>query len=236
MMWATLLTILAACLVALLFTGFVIEPHTALVTMLWCLPFMALYPLALGALAHFSSDKVRAQNRLLEQVVRIDPETGLATRQQWLAAVAERLRRFHRHGAVSSMLMIDIDEFKKVNDTYGHLAGDEAIRQVSRQLHDGLRSVDLAGRYGGDEFGVLLPGTDGHAAMEVAERLRLRVADQVSVGGTPVTLSIGVAELRPGMEGIGDWAGAADEALYRAKAEGRNRVCSQDGEPVSVAG
>ena len=236
MMWATLLAILAACLVALLFTGFVIEPHTTLVTMLWCLPFMALYPLALGALAHFSSDKVRAQNRLLERVVRIDPETGLATRQQWLAEVAERLQRFHRHGAVSSLLMIDIDEFKKVNDTYGHLAGDEAIRQVSRQLHDGLRSVDLAGRYGGDEFGVLLPGTDGHAAMEVAERLRLRVANQVAVGGTPVTLSIGVAELRPGMEGIGDWAGAADEALYRAKAEGRNRVCSVGDEPVSVAG
>ena len=83
---------------------------------------------------------------------------------------------------------------------------------------------------------MLLPGTDGHAAMEVAERLRLRVANQVAVGGTPVTLSIGVAELRPGMEGIGDWAGAADEALYRAKAEGRNRVCSQDDEPVSVAG
>ena len=78
MMWATLLAMLAACLVALLFTGFVIEPHTTLVTMLWCLPFMALYPLALGALAHFSSDKVRAQNRLLEQVVRIRTgETGV---------------------------------------------------------------------------------------------------------------------------------------------------------------
>lgn len=232
----TLLVMGAACLVVLLFSGFSIEPHTAFVTMLWCLPFLLLYLLAIGALAHYSADKVRSQNRLLEREVRIDAETGLATRQQWLTEVAERLRRFQRHGAVSSLLMIDIDEFKKVNDNFGHLAGDDAIRQVSRQLHDGLRGVDLAGRYGGDEFGVLLPGTDGEAAMEVAERLRLRVAGQVAVGGVPVTLSIGVAELQPGMEIIEDWAGAADEALYRAKASGRNRVCGQKAAAASVAG
>lgn len=233
----TLLVMSGACLAVLAFGGFVLAPHTAFATLLWCLPFMLLYLLAIGGLAHYSAGKVRAQNRMLEQVVRIDPETGLATRQQWLAVVAERLRRFHRHGAVSSLLMIDIDEFKRVNDNHGHLAGDEAIRQVSRQLHEGLRSVDLAGRYGGDEFGVLLPGTDGRAAAEVAERLRVRVAGQVAVGGVPVTLSIGVAELRPGMDGIEDWTGAADEALYRAKAGGRNQVCSlQDEGPVSVAG
>lgn len=232
----TMLATAGACLLVMLFNGFAIEPHTAFATLLWCLPFMVLYLLAIGALAHYSADKVRAQNRMLEKVVRIDAETGLATRQQWLAVVAERLRRFQRHGAVSSLLMIDIDDLKRVNDTHGHLAGDEAIRQVSRQLHEGLRSVDLAGRYGGDEFGVLLPGTDGHAATDVAERLRLRVAGQVAVGGVPVTLSIGVAELRPGMEGIEDWIGAADEALYRAKADGRNRVSGASAGTLDVAG
>ena len=232
----SLLLLAVTCLLALVAGGFHVEPETAFATMLWSLPFLLLYLLAIGAMAHYSADKVRAQNRMLEQVVRIDSETGLASRQEWLGAVAERLRRFQRHGAVSSLLMIDIDEFKKVNDNFGHLAGDEAIRRVSRQLHDGLRSVDLAGRYGGDEFGVLLPGTDGHAAMEVAERLRLRVAGNVAVGGIPVTLSIGVAELCAGMDGIDDWTGAADEALYRAKAEGRNRVCAQAGQAAHVAG
>jgi len=226
----------ATCLLVLLARGFALAPPTAFATLLWSLPFMMSYLLAIGALAHYSSDKVRSQKRMLERVARIDPETGLATRQQWLASVAERMRRFQRHGAVSSLLMIDIDRFKDVNDTHGHLVGDEAIRQVSRQLHEGLRSVDLAGRYGGDEFGVLLPGTDGRAAIEVAERLRLRVAAFVAVDGTPVTLSIGVAELRPGMEEIEHWTGAADEALYRAKAAGRNRVCGQDEDTATVAG
>ena len=86
------------------------------------------------------------------------------------------------------------------------------------------RRADTAGRYGGDEFGVLLPGTDRGAAMGIAERLRRAVAAQVSVDGVPVTLSIGLAELAPGMESIEDWTGAADDALYRAKDAGRDCV------------
>jgi diguanylate cyclase len=212
--------VVAAC------NGFAFEPHTSFATMLWCMPFLLLYLLAVGASTRLFADKVRAQKRVLEDVVRIDAETGLATRQQWLAMVGEQLRRFQRYGAVSSLLMIDIDQFKRVNDSQGHVAGDQVIRQVSAQLRGGLRGVDAAGRYGGDEFGVLLPGTDGRAALEVAERLRQRVAAQVVAGDEPVTVSIGVAELRAGMDGIEDWTGAADEALYRAKAAGRNCVAS----------
>ncbi|KAF1691725.1 hypothetical protein CSC64_08125 [Pseudoxanthomonas koreensis] len=154
----------------------------------------------------------------------IDAETGLATRQQWLALVAGQMRRFERYGAASSLLMIDIDGFKRVNDSQGHVAGDQVIREVSAQLLAGLRSADAAGRYGGDEFGVLLPGTERQAAQEVAERLRQRVAAQVAAAGIPVTVSIGVAEIEDGMFTPEDWTAAADEALYRAKAAGRNRV------------
>jgi diguanylate cyclase len=214
----------AVCLVTAALNGFAFEPRTEFTTMLWCMPFLVLYLLAIGVSARLFADKVRAQKRVLEKVVRIDAETGLATRQQWLARVAEQVRRFHRYGAVSSLLMIDVDEFKRVNDSLGHAAGDQVLRQVSAQLLQAVRSADAAGRYGGDEFGVLLPGTDGRAAQEVAERLRERVAAQVAAAGRPVTVSIGVAEIRSGMDGTEEWAAAADEALYRAKAAGRNRV------------
>ncbi|WP_238389850.1 GGDEF domain-containing protein [Pseudoxanthomonas koreensis] len=138
--------------------------------------------------------------------------------------MAGQMRRFERYGAASSLLMIDIDGFKRVNDSQGHVAGDQVIREVSAQLLAGLRSADAAGRYGGDEFGVLLPGTERQAAQEVAERLRQRVAAQVAAAGIPVTVSIGVAEIEDGMFTPEDWTAAADEALYRAKAAGRNRV------------
>jgi diguanylate cyclase len=204
--------------------GFAFQPHTRFSTMLWCMPFLVLYLLAVGASTRMFTDKVRAQKRELEQDSRIDAQTGLATRPQWLALVAAELRRFHRYGAVSSLLMVDIDRFKRINDSAGHLAGDQVISEVSVLLREGLRSADSAGRYGGDEFGVLLPGTGREAALEVAERLRQAISARVSVGGLPVSLSIGVAELAPGMESIEDWTGAADEALYRAKAAGRDCV------------
>lgn len=214
----------AVCLVTAALNGFAFEPRTEFTTILWCMPFLVLYLTAIGVSARMFADKVRAQKRVLEKVVRIDAETGLATRQQWLGLVAEQLRRFHRYGAASSLLMIDIDGFKGVNDSQGHVAGDQVIRQVSARLLEGLRSADTAGRYGGDEFGVLLPGTDGKAALEVAERLRQRVAAQVAASAVPVTVSIGVAEIQADMRSTEDWTASADEALYRAKAAGRNRV------------
>jgi diguanylate cyclase len=219
------MTVMAGvALVTSALNGFAFQPHTQFSTMLWSMPFLVLYLLAIGASTRMFADKVRAQKRALEHGSRIDSQTGLATRPQWMTQVAAELRRFHRYGAVSSLLMVDIDRFKRINDGAGHLAGDQVIGEVSVLLRDSLRSVDTAGRYGGDEFGVLLPGTDREAALEVAERLRQAVSAQVAVGGMPVSLSIGVAELAPGMESIEDWTGAADEALYRAKAAGRDCV------------
>lgn len=204
--------------------GFGFQPRTQFTTMLWCMPFLLCYLLAVGASTRMFADKVRAQKRALEHGSRIDAQTGLATRPQWLALVMAELRRFHRYGTVSSLLMVDIDRFKRINDGAGHLAGDQVIHQVCAILRENLRSADTAGRYGGDEFGVLLPGTGREAALEAAERLRRAVSSRVAVGGVPVTLSIGVAELAPGMEAIEDWTGAADEALYRAKGDGRDCV------------
>ena len=134
------------------------------------------------------------------------------------------MRRFRRYGTVASLLMVDIDHFKQINDAAGHLVGDQVIRQVAACLTDTLRGSDAAGRFGGDEFGVLLPGTAREAAMDVARRLGQLVRERVRNLGRPVTLSIGVAEIGPGLEEFESWTAAADAALYRAKAAGRDQA------------
>jgi diguanylate cyclase len=124
--------------------------------------------------------------------------------------------------------MADIDHFKKLNDTFGHLAGDEVLRRVARTFTDQLRPGDLCARYGGEEIAVLLPNTDLATARTIAERLGaavaetpLRLADGQSLQG--VTISLGIAEMRPGHTLI-ELIAVADAALYRAKKFGRNRV------------
>jgi diguanylate cyclase (GGDEF)-like protein len=122
--------------------------------------------------------------------------------------------------------MLDIDHFKSVNDRYGHAVGDEAIKAVAAACLDGKRKSDVVGRFGGEEFAILLPETSLSRARIVAERIRKRVmssrivANQVQFG---VTVSIGIAEASVSMSGIDALMSAADHALYQAKAEGRNR-------------
>ena len=220
----SMLAMIGVALATAALNGFAFEPRTRFATMLWCMPFLVLYLLAVGISARVFSDRVHARNRVLQKSSRIDAATGLANRRQLLAMAAVALKRFHRHGEMSSLLMIDIDAFKQINDGHGHLAGDRVIGEVALLLQGGLRGQDVAGRYGGDEFGVLLVGAGREAALEVAERLRERVAQRVRVQDQVVTLSIGMSELAPGMHAIEDWAEAADAALYRAKAAGRNCV------------
>ncbi|WP_240626118.1 sensor domain-containing diguanylate cyclase [Pseudoxanthomonas sp. SGT-18] len=217
-------TMAAAALLTWIARGFPFHPHTSFRTMLWCMPFFVLYPLAIGAVAWRLTEHVRVRKRELEQDSRIDPQTGLATRRQWQAQVAAEVRRYRRYGTVASLMMVDIDHFKQVNDAAGHLAGDEVIRKVAACVLDSLRGGDAAGRFGGDEFGVLLPGTAREAALDLARRLADAVRACVLGGGRPVTLSIGVAQIGPGLDDFEAWTGAADAALYRAKLAGRDCV------------
>jgi diguanylate cyclase (GGDEF)-like protein len=134
-----------------------------------------------------------------------------------------------RHGIPLSVLMIDIDFFKKVNDTYGHTTGDLALKMVARTLSRSLRTEDILARYGGEEFVVLTRGTDGEAAVALGERIRHTVESQlVPNAGSAfrVTVSVGAATLVPGssLESRSDLLAAADTAMYRAKRNGRNRV------------
>lgn len=161
-----------------------------------------------------------------------DGLTGLYVKRYFLELLAGELRRSFRYERPLSLLMCDIDYFKQVNDTYGHQAGDEVLRAVSRRLMAATREgIDSIGRYGGEEFAVMLPETDEESAWRVAERLRRSVeSEPVSLDGFEgslsreigITISIGVTTLREeaSMERL---IGAADRALYMSKAQGRNR-------------
>ena len=135
--------------------------------------------------------------------------------------------------------MVDLDHFKKVNDTYGHLAGDEVLREMSRRVQSCLRKYDVFGRYGGEEFLVILPDTDDKISRTVAERIRCELFKSPFVAGEhemSITASFGVACCQDPAEGVNSALQRTDDALYQAKAEGRNRVIVARAESVDQDG
>jgi diguanylate cyclase (GGDEF)-like protein len=163
---------------------------------------------------------------MLASQMRVDAATGLLNRSSWEAVVDSELRRFRRGGAAVALLMIDIDRFKEINDRLGHLAGDEVIATIASVIQSCIREVDVASRYGGDEFGVILAHTGTHAALAAAERIRQRVAETRFERSPDLscTLSIGIAQATRAMEDRHAWISQADAALYRAKSAGRNQT------------
>jgi diguanylate cyclase (GGDEF)-like protein len=164
---------------------------------------------------------------LLEKLATTDSMTGLSNRRHFLSMAEAEWVRFRRYQRPLSMLMLDIDHFKSVNDRYGHAIGDDAITAVAHAAQQAKRGPDVVGRLGGEEFAILLPETDAVQAAVVAERIRERVAGQllstqnIQFG---VTISVGIATASISMSGIDVLLRAADEALYEAKIAGRNRV------------
>ncbi|PYQ19438.1 MAG: diguanylate cyclase response regulator [Acidobacteria bacterium] len=170
---------------------------------------------------------IAAREALREQATT-DPLTGLANRRTILETLGKELERSRRSAAACSMIFLDFDHFKQINDTYGHAGGDSVLRQAAAAMRAILRPYDLLGRYGGEEFVAVLPGCDAAGARAAAERLRERIAaTAIPVGKTSlrVTCSLGVAvaDARTGWERDGVLS-AADAALYRAKRAGRDRV------------
>lgn len=169
-----------------------------------------------------------AEERLQRQRAETDALTGVANREYTLNALNRALRQ---DGAASTSLCLaiaDLDHFKRINDLYGHLSGDAVLRDVVARLRAGFRDFDLIGRYGGEEFAIMLTGARLPLALEICERVRRRVADSpVAVGSLsiPVTISFGVAEARPGDDAESLFE-RADRALYAAKQAGRDRVGS----------
>lgn len=181
-----------------------------------------------------SRQALTAANAQLEQLSRTDRLTGLFNRGYWEECLGREFRRFQRTGQKVTLVMFDIDHFKQINDQHGHLAGDEVIRTVAQLLHRTLRDTDFAGRYGGDEFGVLLVNTDGSSGLYFAERLRRAVAKEGVRHGPEslrFTISLGVAALEPGLESPQKWLAAADQALYQSKLAGRDHAFLFEHEP-----
>jgi diguanylate cyclase (GGDEF)-like protein len=159
-----------------------------------------------------------------EEAAFTDHLTGLANRRRFERQLEREVERTQRYLHPFCVLMLDIDNFKQVNDTYGHEAGDQVINRIGKILREGTRGIDLAARIGGEEFGIILTETSLEAALEVGERLRaaINMADVTGVGR--VTGSFGVAECPTHGEFAREIVSAADTALYAAKRQGRNRV------------
>ncbi len=173
------------------------------------------------------SDLVR-EAEALERLAAIDGMTGLNNRRNFLELAESEWTRFRRYGRPMALLMCDIDHFKRVNDSYGHDAGDEVIKTVADILQKQKRASDIAGRLGGEEFALVLPEATLDSAVAAGERLRKCVAEHViAAGGTriPVTISVGASICHTAISGVEELIKQADLALYEAKRSGRNRVC-----------
>lgn len=171
---------------------------------------------------------IAIHNAYLFELTTTDMMTKLKLKHYFLNSLQERLRTAPVEGSPVSVIMLDIDHFKRVNDSFGHLAGDETLKGVAAIVLEAVRMVDVAARYGGEEFIVLLPGTAKGEAREVAERIRRRIEDAVFASGhvlVRVTASLGVAEFDPVLDG-GPTAlvERVDHALFASKQNGRNRT------------
>jgi diguanylate cyclase (GGDEF)-like protein len=172
----------------------------------------------------------------LNVISNTDALTGLASRRRFTEALEREVARSLRYGAPLTLLLIDVDQFKRVNDQFGHAAGDRALGRVADSLRSTCRQTDLPARYGGDEFALLLPETTGEKGLQLAQRIAVALRDPALEGpeDPPLTLSIGVAQLAPG-ERVAALARRADQGLYQAKSSGRNRaILAPGGAPSSA--
>lgn len=162
----------------------------------------------------------------LEESSRTDGLTQLLNRSYWEFCLARELKRFNRYGNRASLIMFDLDHFKSINDNYGHLAGDEVLRRVAETLRDTVRETDISGRYGGEEFGVIVTESDVEGAKLLAERIRKNIEALDIVHEShkiPVTVSLGVTEFQVSISNHEEVISRADQALYESKENGRNR-------------
>ena len=171
--------------------------------------------------------RFESANKQLERISRVDGLTGLFNRRYWEEMCASEYKRASRVGSPATMMILDIDHFKKVNDQYGHPAGDKTIKTLARIIAKAIRETDIAGRYGGEEFTIILPDTEVSSARIVAERIR-KLAEHLPVEWEEhtinFTVSIGLAGFNSSFGDHMAWIEKADQGLYEAKESGRNKI------------
>jgi diguanylate cyclase len=214
----------ASCGLVWMAIGMPVRIETPLLVIVGCVPLLLGYSVALSSMMYGLARKVARQNKRLAQISSTDDLTGLANRRQGFAAANAILARHRRAGASAVLIVLDLDHFKRINDTYGHPFGDEVLKIVAETLRECTRETDSVARYGGDEFMVVLSDTNLVGAQGVADRISKQLASTELKAGLYCSASIGLAELRPDMPDVDAWIHQADAALYRAKADGRSRA------------
>jgi len=220
------LTLLLVFLLSWVALGLPVTLQVTQRTMYATLPLIAIYMLALSALTNGIASQLRLKSRELERIAMMDPLLDIANRRLLEQRVQFELEQINIAPRHSSLMYIDIDNFKEVNDRFGHKAGDALLGKVSRILHVATRNTDTPARMGGDEFVILLPNTPPDEAKNVAQRIMHAAADIEPGKDQPFrcTLSIGIASALPEMDSAADWLKSADDALYTAKRLGKNQI------------
>ncbi|MGE5172872.1 MAG: diguanylate cyclase, partial [Betaproteobacteria bacterium] len=182
--------------------------------------------LLLGLIYYFTAKLIKrlADARMqIERIAITDELTGLFNRRHLLSRFMQEFEQGKRLNTNLSCIIVDIDHFKSINDHYGHLTGDEVLKEIARQFRNVVRAYDIVGRYGGEEFLIILPDSNLEQTWNFAERTRMKIKEN-SIGGVQVTISLGVTFLQESDSSIDDMIKRADDALYMAKNAGRDRV------------
>ncbi|TAM06161.1 MAG: GGDEF domain-containing protein, partial [Rhodanobacter sp.] len=212
-----------------LLTGFAFQPETSMPVLLACLPVMLIHSIGVSVASYRLVRQVQQQNQRLDELSRIDGLTGLDNRGSWQDHAEALLEQHHAHGRPATLMMVDVDSFKDINDLHGHTLGDDVLRSIATILRHGNGEDACIGRFGGDEFAIALPGTLAEATV-MAERIRHTVEklDLPHAPGLRCSISLGLAQAGAGGDSLREWIELADRALYRAKQAGRNRTVGND--------
>lgn len=224
---------LGAVLLGAVLSGFAFQPRTDMAVLIACMPILLIHTIVVSLHSYYLVRRVHIQNIRLDELSSIDALTGVSNRRQWEEDARRLLRGWHEHRAPASLVVVDVDEFKRVNDEHGHAIGDDVLRGVAAILQECVCVDSRVGRNGGDEFAIVLP-VDAESAMRVAKRIRRRVQDMELPGapGLRCSVSLGVAAAGAEVTTLRRWMIAADALLYEAKRGGRNRVVGGAGADV----
>lgn len=236
MVFRGVLAQLAGILAAILLLGPGLQLTATPLQVYACLPMLGLYPLALGWVCYQLAIKLGDHKRRLSALSLTDSLTGLFNHGAWKDLLQLKFQACKQQQGHAVIALIDIDHFKTINDTFGHVVGDCVLRQLSAELRRSLREGDQAGRYGGDEFCVILPETSEAQACQAMERLRERVSSyrNPQLPHLRISLSIGLSPFQASLESPEHWLEQADKALYIAKHAGRDQVNFARGEAATL--